>query len=79
MDPAPPRLSNGQRVLYAFVEDSEKGPVLVTGHGLPIGLLIDLTAQASMMFLAQWRATIEKLTAKKDPAVLVGLDGGKIA
>lgn len=75
-----PRLSDGKKVIFAFIEDAEKGPTLIVGENIAVGSLLDLTAQARIAFEAQWRAAIEtKLFAEKKPATLVGLNGEKIA
>lgn len=77
-------MSDGNEVLFAFVNDSEKGPILVVSEDLEVGACIDLAKQAEAHFASMWRNAIQQRTAelaneKKEPARLIGLNGDKLA
>lgn len=75
-----PCLSNGKKVLFAFVEDSENGVELVCFNDLNLIAARSLALKAYEHFGTQWCQVIEKrLFETEKPPVLVGLDGSKLA
>lgn len=75
-----PRLHDGRRVIFAFVEDAERGPMLVTAQQMPLTVAIQLARLATDQFDRAWKQAVESRIEKLGaPPSLYTPDGSKLA